>query len=289
MDVGLHVASFTWDGGPGAIRATLGDVAQAADEAGCQHVSVMDHYLQIGSLLPATDPMLEAYTTLGFIAARTERVRLHVLATGVTYRYPGLLAKIVATLDALSGGRAELGIGAAWYEREHRALGVPFPAIGERLDRVEEAIGICLQMWSDDDGPFEGRHFRLAETICSPRPATRPRLIVCGGGERRTLRLAARYADESNLIARAPGEVRHKLDVLRRHCEDAGRDPAGIDRSLLYVGDALAQGDVDRFVEEMRPYAELGMGTVVVMPLSRDPVGFARRLGGEVIPRVAEL
>jgi F420-dependent oxidoreductase-like protein len=289
MDVGLHVASFTWDGGPGAIRGTLGDVAQAADEAGCQHLSVMDHYLQIASMFPADDPMLEAYTTLGFVAARTQRVRLHVLATGVTYRHPGLLAKIVATLDALSGGRAELAIGAAWYEREHHAYGVPFPPIGERLDRVEEAIRICLQMWSDDDGPFEGRYARLAETVCSPRPATRPRVIVCGGGERKTLRLAARLADESNLIARTPDEVRHKREVLRRHCEDAGRDPADVDTSLLYVGDALLRGDVDRFLDEMRAYAELGVAAVVVMPLTPDPVGFVRRLGAEVVPRVAEL
>jgi F420-dependent oxidoreductase-like protein len=289
MDVGLHVASFAWDGGPEAIRGTLGDVAQAADEAGCRHVSVMDHYLQIESMFPADDPMLEAYTTLGFVAARTEWVRLHVLATGVTYRHPGLLAKIVATLDTLSGGRAELAIGGAWYEREHHAYGVPFPPIGERLDRVEEAIRICLQMWSDEDGPFEGRHYRLAETLCSPRPATRPRVIVCGGGERKTLRLAARLADESNLIARTPAEVRHKLEVLRGHCEDAGRDPADVDTSLLYVGDALVRGDADRFLAEMRGYAELGVATVVVMPLTRDPVGFVRRLGAEVVPRLAEL
>ena len=291
MHVGLHVASFTWNDGPGAIRATLTDLAQAAEEAGCQHVSVMDHYLQIDSMFPVTDTMLEAYTTLGFLAARTERLKLHVLATGVTYRHPGLLAKIVSTLDVLSGGRAELAIGAAWYEREHRALGVPFPAIGERMDRLEEAIGICLQMWSDDDGPFDGRHYQLAETLCSPRPLTRPRprLIVCGGGERRTLRLAARYADESNLIARTPNEMQHKLGVLRRHCEDLGRDPTDITTSLLYVGDALLRGDVDPFIAEMRPYAELGIQTVIVMPLTDQPLTFVQRLGRDVIPRAADL
>jgi F420-dependent oxidoreductase-like protein len=291
MEVGLHVASFRWKGGPGAIRTTLADVAQAAEEAGCQHVSVMDHYLQIESMFPAADPMLEAYTTLGFLAARTERVKLHVLATGVTYRHPGLLAKIVSTLDVLSGGRAELAIGAAWYEREHRAFGVAFPPIGERLDRLEEAIRICLQMWSDDDGPFEGRHYRLAETLCSPRPLSRPRprLIVCGGGERRTLRLAARHADESNLIARNPGEVRHKLEVLRAHCEREGRDPEAIATSVLYVGDALLRDDVDRFVDEMREYARLGIGTVIVMPLTERPVAFVERLGRTAIPRLAEL
>jgi F420-dependent oxidoreductase-like protein len=289
MDVGLHVASFKWTGGLPAIRDTLARVAQAADANGLQHVSVMDHYFQIDSMFAVDDPMLEAYTTLGFVAARTERVKLHVLATGVTYRHPGLLAKIVATLDALSGGRAELAIGAAWYEREHRGLGVPFPPLGERFERLEEAIEICLQMWGDSSGPFDGHHFRLAETIGSPRPARRPRLIVCGGGERKTLRLAARYADESNVIARSPEEVARKLDVLRAHCADVGRDPGEVASSLLYVGDALVKGDTARFVEEMRPYAALGVGTVVVMPLVAEPVAFVEALGDAVVPALAEL
>jgi F420-dependent oxidoreductase-like protein len=285
------VASFKWADGPRAIRGTLADVAQAADAAGCQHVSVMDHYFQIDSTFAVDDPMLEAYTTLGFLAARTERVKLHVLATGVTYRHPGLLAKIVTTLDALSAGRAELAIGAAWYEREHRGLGVPFPPVGERLERLEEAIRICLQMWSDDDRPFEGEHYRLAETLGSPKPLgrPRPRLIVCGGGERRTLRLAARYADESNVIARSPHEVARKLDVLRAHCEDIGRDPGEIARSVLYVGDALIRGDPERFVKEMQPFAALGVDTVVVMPLLEQPVAFVERLGTDVVPALAEL
>jgi alkanesulfonate monooxygenase SsuD/methylene tetrahydromethanopterin reductase-like flavin-dependent oxidoreductase (luciferase family) len=250
MEVGLHVAGFKWQGGPGAIRTTLADVAEAAEHAGCQHVSVMDHYLQIDSMFPADDPMLEAYTTLGFLAARTERLKLHVLATGVTYRHPGLLAKIVSTLDVLSAGRAELAIGAAWYEREHRALGVRFP---------------------------------------QPLSRPRPRLIVCGGGERRTLRLAARYADESNVIARRPADVRHKLEVLRAHCDREGREPADVATSVLYVGDALLRADVDRFLEDIRPYGELGIGTVIVMPLTDRPVEFVERLGRDVIPRVAEL
>ena len=291
MQVGLHVASFSWAGGQPAIRKTLADVGAAADAAGCQHVSVMDHYFQIDRMFPVDDPMLEAYTTLGFLAARTERVKLHVLATGVTYRHPGLLAKIVATLDALSGGRAELAIGAAWYEREHLGLGVPFPPLGERFERLEEAIRICLQMWSDDDGPFEGEHYHLAETLGSPRPLgrERPRLIVCGGGERKTLRLAARYADESNVIARSSEEVARKLEVLRAHCLDVGRDPGEVAMSVLYLGDALVKGDDGRFVEEMRPFAALGVETVVVMPLVEEPVAFVERLGAEVVPALGEL
>jgi len=266
-------------------------VAAAAETAGCQHVSVMDHYFHIDRMFAAEDPMLEAYTTLGFLAGKTERVKLHVLATGVTYRHPGLLAKIVATLDVLSGGRAELAIGAAWYEREHRGLGVPFSPIGQRLARVEEAIRICLQMWSDNNGPFQGEHYQLSETLCSPRPLSqpRPRLIVCGGGERKTLRLAARYADESNVIARSPEEVAHKQDVLRGHCEQAGRDPAEIATSILYTGDALANGGGNRFIDEMRPYAQLGVQTVIVIPFAADPVAFVRRLGSNVIPRLSEL
>jgi F420-dependent oxidoreductase-like protein len=289
MQVGLHVASFKWAGGPAAIRETLANVAQAADAAGLEHLSVMDHYFQIDRMFAVDDPMLEAYATLAFAAARTEQIKLHVLATGVTYRHPGLLAKIVATLDALSGGRSELAIGAAWYEREHRGLGVPFPPLRERFERLEEAIRICLQMWSGDDGPFAGEHYRLAEAVCSPQPLARPRLIVCGGGERRTLRIAARYADESNVIARTADDVAHKREVLRAHCSDLGRDPDEVAISVLYVGDALLEGDTQRFVEQMRPYAALGVQTVVVMPLVPEPLPFVERLATDVVPALAEL
>jgi F420-dependent oxidoreductase-like protein len=248
----------------------------------------MDHYLQIDSMFPVTDAMLEAYTTLGFLAARTERLKLHVLATGVTYRHPGLLAKIVSTLDVLSGGRAELAIGAAWYEREHRALGVPFPAIGERMDRLEEAIGICLQMWSDDDGPFDGRHYQLAETICSPRPIRQPRppILIGGSGEKKTLRLVARHGDACNLFASNVEEVAHKLDVLRGHCDTEGRDPATVDRTILYIGDP--RQDVDAFLAEMERYAQLGVSTVDLMP-NGDPVAYVEQVGAGVMPRLSEL
>ena len=166
----------------------------------------MDHWFQMEQMAPATDPMLEGYTSLGFVAGHTETMTLGLLVTGVTYRHPGLLAKIVATLDVLSGGRAQLGIGAAWYEREHRGLGVPYPPVAERFERLEETLQICRQMWSDDDGPFEGRHYQLAETICSPRPISQPHppILIGGSGERKTLRLVARYADACNLFAVEP-------------------------------------------------------------------------------------
>ena len=197
-------------------------------------LSVMDHWFQMEFLWPAEEPMLEGYTTLSFAAAKTERLRFRLLVGGVTYRHPGLLAKTVTTLDVLSGGRAELGLGAAWYEREHLGLGVPFPPLRERYERLEETLQICLQMWSDDDGPFEGTHYRLAETLCSPQPVSRPRprILIGGGGERKTLRLVAQYADACNFIGDA-STVKHKVGVLRGHCEEVGRDPAEIEVTVL--------------------------------------------------------
>jgi F420-dependent oxidoreductase-like protein len=171
----------------------------------------MDHWFQMESFATAQDPMLEGYTSLGFPAGQTQKIRLSLLVTGVTYRHPGLVAKIVTTLDILSGGRAGLGLGAAWYEREHLGLGVPFPPVSERFERLEEALQICHQMWSDDDGPFEGKYYQLAETICSPRPIQQPapKILIGGSGERKTPKLVARYADACNLFAADPAEVAH--------------------------------------------------------------------------------
>ena len=291
MRIGIHLANLTWPSGPKQIAPTIAAIARRAEHVGCEHISVMDHWFQMDQMFPVDNDMLEAYTTLGFLAAHTERVKLHVLVTGVTYRRPGLLAKIVATLDVLSGGRAELGIGAAWYEREHFGLGVPFPSVGERLERLEETLQICLQMWSDENGPYEGRHYQLAETLCVPRPLSQPRppILIGGGGEKKLLRLVARYADASNLIATEPEQVAHKLDVLRCHCDDIGRNADDIAKTILYVGDAIASGATDRFLTEMAGYAKLGVSTVIVMPLDKEPVAFLERLGSEVIPRLAEL
>src|SRR5689334_7801962 len=184
----------------------------------------MDHFFQMDGTGPADQPMLEAYTTLGHVAAVTERMQLGVLVTGVMYRYPGLLAKTVTTLDVLSGGRARFGIGASWYEREQRALGVPVVPVAERFERLEETLRICLQMWSDDNGPFTGRHYRLEETLCEPQPISRPHppIMIGGSGEQKTLRLVARYADACNLFGAPPQEIARKLDVLRAHCENEG-------------------------------------------------------------------
>jgi F420-dependent oxidoreductase-like protein len=216
MDIGIHFMNFDLAGGPERLRTHARDTALAAEAAGCTMFTCMDHYFQMEAFTCAEDPMLEGYTTLGYVAGLTEKMRLGLLVTGVSYRYPGLLAKIVTTLDVLSGGRAMLGIGAAWYEREHVGLGVPFYPIAERLERLEETLQICLQMWSANDGPYEGEYYRLAETLNVPPALSKPRppILIGGGGERKLLRLVAKYADMNNLFSSSPDEVRHKLDVL---------------------------------------------------------------------------
>ena len=285
MKIGLHVTSFSWPDAPASIAPTLAGIAAAADEAGISELSFMDHWFQMDVVAPATEPMLEGYTSLGYMAALTETVTLGLLVTGVTYRAPGLLAKTVATLDVLSGGRAQLGLGAAWYQREHEGLGVRFPPVSERFERLEEALQICMQMWSDDDGPFEGRHYQLTETICEPRPISQPRppVMIGGSGERKTLRLVARYADACNLFAADPAAVAHKLDVLRRHCDNEQRDYDTIRKTILAMGDPFA--DTDAFVDQMRVYAELGIDTVIFMP-SGDPVAYTKRLGTDIADRL---
>jgi F420-dependent oxidoreductase-like protein len=292
MQLGIHIVAFGYPGGAQAIAPTLAHVGEVAESIGASHLSVMDHWFQMDQMAPAGDPMLEGYTTLGYLAANTSTVTLGLLVTGVTYRHPGLLAKIVTTLDVLSGGRAQLGIGAAWYEREHKALGVPFPPVAERFERLEETLQICQQMWDpDDNGPFTGRHYQLAETLCSPQPISdpRPSIMIGGGGEQKTLRFVARYADACNLFASSPDEVAHKLDVLRSHCDDAGRDPSSIRKTVLYVQPTLATGDVDGFLTDMEAYAAVGIEEVIVMPTSDRPDRWIEDIGGKVAPRLAEL
>jgi F420-dependent oxidoreductase-like protein len=289
MKVGIHFVNFDLPGGVPALASTLSATARAADEGGFSTFTVMDHWFQMEEFAAAQDPMLEGYTTLGYLAGQTERLRLGLLVTGVTYRHPGLLAKIVTTLDVLSGGRAQLGIGAAWYEREHKGLGVPFPPVSERFELLEETLQICQQMWSDDDGPYDGRHFHLAETICSPRPIQqpRPRILIGGSGERKTLRLVAQYADACNLFAPDPEVVAHKLEVLARHCDAEGRDPADIEKTILGFANPL--DDLEGFVSDMARYASLGIELVELMPLVPDPAGWAAQLGEQLVPRLAEL
>lgn len=282
MDVGVHVVNFSWPGGARSIAPTLGAIGEAAEQGGVRELSLMDHWFQMEMMARPTEPMLEGYTSLGYLAARTQRLGLGLLVTGVTYRHPGLLAKVLATLDVLSGGRAKLGIGAAWYEREHRGLGVPFPAVAERFERLEEALQICRQMWSDDDGPFNGKHYQLAETICQPGPISRPHppVLIGGSGERKTLRLVARYGDACNLFATSTTEIGRKLDVLRRHCEAEARDYDTVTKTILFLRNPF--DDTAAFLAEMAEYARLGVDCVMVMPMA-DPVAFTTRVGTDLV------
>lgn len=293
MQIGLQVPSFTWPGGAPAIAPILGGVAAAADEGGFASLWVMDHFFQIPIVGPAENDMLEGYATLAWLAARTERVRLGTLVTGVTYRHPGVLVKTVSTLDVLSGGRAWLGIGAAWFDREHHGLGVPFPPLGERFERLEETLRIAKQMWSGDAGAFRGRHYQLAETLCVPRPLQRPHppILIGGQGERKTLRLVARYADACNLFAFVGRDVlRQKLDVLRRHCDAEGRDFASIHRTALGSAN-LAPGKqtAKDVVAHCETLASLGFQELIVnLPNVDDPAALAT-FAKEIIPAVREL
>jgi F420-dependent oxidoreductase-like protein len=288
MKLAVHCSNLTWPGGPAALGSTLAEVARVADQGGVTTLTMMDHYFQMEQLGGPPEPMLEGYTSLGFLAGQTSDVELGLLVTGVTYRHPGLLAKIVATLDVLSGGRAMLGIGAAWYGREHAGLGVPFPSTSERFERLEEALQVCRRVWSDDDSPYEGRHYRLAEPVGIPAPLREggPRVLVGGSGEKKTLRLVAKYADACNLFGDDPDQIRHKLAVLDAHCETEGRDPAEVQRTVI-GGNPLE--DVDGFLRRMEALAALGIEQVWVGPDAADPVGSVSWLVETVLPRLDDL
>jgi F420-dependent oxidoreductase-like protein len=260
MKIGLHVSNFTWPGGPTTMGADLARVGAAAEEQGFAKLSVMDHVWQIGSIGPPEHDMLEAYTTLGYLAARTERIELLAWVTGVVYRAPGLLAKAVTTLDVLSGGRAILGIGAAWNEDESRGLGLFFPPLKERFERLEETLQIVKQMWSDSDAPYEGTHYKLARTLNSPQALSRPHppILIGGSGEKKTLRLVAQYADSCNIFG-GP-DLPHKLDVLREHCTAVGRDYDEIEKTATFRFNLGENGEnVAQTLEDLHAAAELGI------------------------------
>ena len=290
MKLGLHLANFTYGVGAPDFAAKLDEIVSGADAVGFDRISVMDHYFQIPGVGPPEHEMFEAYGILGYIAARTSRVKLGVLATGVTYRNPGFLAKQVIGLDVLSRGRAWLGIGAAWYEREHLGLGWAFPPLRERYERLEEAIRICLQMWSDDDGPFDGRHYQLAETLCSPQPVQQPRppLMVAGSGERKTLRLVARYADQCNVLGNSPEGAKRLFSILEQHCEAEGTDYDAIERTVTMRFDPGPGGEragevVDRIGQLAEARAQATLGS---LQGAEDP-RVMEAMGRLVIPRVA--
>ncbi len=286
----MHLTSYDVAGGAAGIAPMLARLGGAAEEAGVDALSLMDHFLGPPYLGPHDRPMLEGYTTLAYLAAHTSRVDLLLLVTGVTYRYPGVLAKTVATLDVLSGGRAVLGIGAGWYEREHRALGVPFPPLRDRFELLEETLQVVRQTWSEDNGPFHGRHHRLAETVCVPAPLRRVPVLVGGVGERTALMLVARYADACTVFAGGDQDaefVAGKLGVLREHCAREGTAYDHIRRTILWTDD-LDPGSPAGFLEAMRRMADVGVQEVHVMS-GEAPVDFVRRLGDEAIGVLREL
>lgn len=299
MKIGLQIPSFTWPDGPKGIGGKLAEIAGTAEDNGFASIWVMDHFFQIGGidrngfLGPAEDYMLEGYSTLSYLAGFTKKVKLGTMVTGVVYRQPGILIKTVTTLDVLSGGRAYLGIGAAWNEREALGLGVPFPAIKERFERLEETLQIAKQMWSDNNGPYKGKHFQLAETLCNPQPISKPHppILIGGGGEKKTLRLVAQYADACNLFAQMGIEtVRTKLDILKGHCEKVGRDYAEIEKTALSTAhlapEKMSAADV---IQQCRALAALGIQQVIFNMPNVHEIKPLEIFGREIIPALADV
>ena len=264
MKIGLQIPDFTWPGGAEEIGPTLVKIARTADQGGFDLIGVMDHFFQISSIGLAEREMLEAYTTLGYLAANTSRARLITIVTGAVYRYPGVLAKIVTTLDVLSGGRAMLGIGAAWNEQEAKALGIPFPPAPERFDWLEDTLRLCLQMWKGDESRLVGKKFVFERPLNSPQSLTRPHppIMIGGMGEQKTLRLVAKYADACNLFPTP--EVQHKLDVLKRHCEREKRNYDEIEKTSMFRFDVGERGEnVGPIVDQLRRISQMGFTTVM--------------------------
>lgn len=293
MRIGLQVPSFTWPDGTEGLGRKLAEIGRTADEAGFDSLWVMDHFFQIEMVGEAEEPMLEGYSALSYLAGVTKRVKLGTLVTGVQYRYPGILAKTATTLDVLSGGRAYLGIGAGWYERESAGLGVPFPTTSERFERLEEALQIIRQMWSDKVAPYEGKHYRLAETLNSPQPVSQPHppIMIGGSGEKKTLRLVAQYADACNLFAYGgPETIRHKLDVLRGHCEDVGRDYEEIEKTALGTANLSADGmTADDVIGHCRELNGAGIQHLIFNMPNVHEIKPLETFGEEVIPAVKDL
>jgi F420-dependent oxidoreductase-like protein len=290
MKIGLQIPDFTWPDGAAQIGPTLSRIAQTADAAGFDSIGVMDHFFQIRSVGPSEHEMLDAYTTLGFLAAHTKRAKLMTIVTGVHYRWPGILAKIVTTLDVVSGGRAWLGIGAGWNEEESRGLGVPFPTLKERFEMLEETLEICLRMWSAEETPYHGRHFHLERPMNSPQSLSRPHpgILIGGGGEQKTLRLVARFADACNLFPTP--ELPHKLKVLKGHCEAVGRDYDTIEKTALFRFDVGEKGEkVDAVIKQLHWLAEMGIETVIGSVTDVWRIKPLEIMGERVIPAVADL
>ena len=290
MKVGLQIPDFTRPEGPSTLGPALRDVARTADDAGFDFIAVMDHFFQIGLIGPPEREMLESYTTLGYLAACTSRAKLITLVTGVVYRHPGILAKIVTTLDVLSGGRAWLGIGAAWNDEESRGLGIPFPPVAERFERLEETLQICLQMWRGDETPYLGQHYQLERPLNSPQALSQPHppIMIGGSGEKKTLRFVAKYAQACNLF---PGpDLARKLDVLRAHCDAEGRDYDEIEKTCYFIFDTGEKGEkAGEIVDQLGNLAGMGFRAAIGAVANVWQVTPLEVIGSQVIPAVTAL
>jgi F420-dependent oxidoreductase-like protein len=287
VKIGVQIPNFTWPGGAEKLGPTLANVVKTADKGGFEYIAVMDHFWQLGGN-PELD-MLEAYTALGFIAAHTERAKLLTVVTGALYRFPGILAKIISTLDVLSGGRAILGVGAGWNEEESKGLGIPFPPTAVRFELLEEALQICLQMWSENEGPYEGKHNQLGRTLNVPQALSRPHppIMIGGGGEKKTLRFVAKYAQLCNVFDTP--DIERKLTVLREHCEAEGRDYDEIEKTAYYIFNVGENGErVGETVKRLRELADMGVQTALGMVVDVHLIKPLEIIANEVIPAVAE-
>jgi F420-dependent oxidoreductase-like protein len=290
VKLGLQINHFTWPGGPKRLSHDLAAIARTADGGGFDPIGVMDHFFQIRSLGPPELDMLEAYTTLGYLAAHTQRARLLTIVTGAPYRYPGVLVKIVTTLDVLSGGRAMLGVGAAWNEQESHALGIPFPPLAERFDWLEDTLELAHRMWRDDQSAFNGKRFRFERPLNRPQTLSRPHppIMVGGSGEQKTLRLVARYADACNLFATP--DLRRKLDVLKRHCERAKRDYDAIEKTCMFRIDIGERGEnAGRMVEQLAMLRKLGFTTAIGGVKDVWKIEPLQIIARDVIPAIRDL
>lgn len=294
MQIGLQIPSFKFPGGTESIRPTLKEIATTAEDAGFFSLWVMDHYYQIDGMfgLKYNDPMLESYTTLGYLAAVTERAFLGALVTGVIYRHPSVLLKMVNTLDILAGGRAYLGIGAAWYEAEARGFGIPYPSTSERFELLEENLQLAKALWASDESTFEGKHVNAPAITNNPRPLSQPhpRIMVGGTGPNKTLRMVAQYADACNIGAWVgPEKMQASLDRLKEHCEALGRDYDTIEKSSLGTAFLSGSDTVDGVLEQLKALAAMGFTHAIFNMPDAHTIAPIETFGREVIPAAAEL